>query len=186
MRLMLVAAVSAATLLSGAAFAQPQPPGGGHPHRGGFACAIKDGKATEMLGRARSELAVTDAQAQAWERFAAKVQEAVLPLGERCDRDVAPQDRRAAMPDRLARMEQGQRAMLDATVGVRAAVEGLWPVLTPDQRAKAGRLMSPRGMMPEGRGGMGRRGMGSGGMGHGDMGSGEPGHPPMPQSAPSR
>lgn len=154
MRKFLVA--SAAILCSFPALAQVAPPGPPNPpshaarqhhphHPGAFACAIRDGKAADFLARARSELRITEGQAKAWDAFAAQVGEAVRPIGERCEPgDSHRGHMRGPLTERLARMEQGQRTMLEVTSKVRAAVDGLWPQLTEEQQRQAGRLMSPR------------------------------------------
>jgi hypothetical protein len=110
----------------------------------------------------RAELGITDAQREAWERYAQAVRAAAVH--DREMREAAPAAEGGALA-RLARGEALLAASLDRLRAVRAALEALLPSLTEEQRRTLDQLL-PMAMMMMGPGPQMGQGMAPGmGMG---------------------
>lgn len=146
MRRTLLAACAALSIAATAAHAAPADDASASHGRhrrapGEFACAIKNSLVATKISQARTELSITDAQSEAWARFDAAIAAAIAPLGEGCGRQ--SEARENDLPAHVARMSE--RAMMTATAmqGIQAAVDGLWPHLSAEQRVAAARMVQP-------------------------------------------
>ncbi|MDP1736499.1 MAG: Spy/CpxP family protein refolding chaperone [Caulobacter sp.] len=111
------------------------------------------GLSDQRLSSLKAELNITDRQLRAWNAFAATVRTDAhpMPAGMTMPMPMKPGDRPGMMggdgmmammmskplPERLAHHESMMKEHLKALQKVRAAVSGLYRVLTPEQRAMA-------------------------------------------------
>jgi hypothetical protein len=138
---------------SAAAFAQPAP----KPETGQQAerrqammqrmCAEMPARLAGRLAYAEVKLGITDQQKGAWQTFSQDARTALQPLQKQCaERAAAP--RPASPPDavtQLADREKMLGAMLDATRGMRQAVEKLTPSLTDEQKKQVAEIVGRMG-----------------------------------------
>ncbi len=129
---------------SGAPAAAPAPrtraqPGRAHalPHAMTLPVEHVEGR----LAYLRAELAITDAQAPAWDAFAAAAREAADSVRARMDA-VAETGLPAAAPERARAMLDLLTARLDAARRVLDAGTTLYAALTPEQKRKADQLLA--------------------------------------------
>jgi hypothetical protein len=125
-------------------------PGGWHQHgprMAGRMCESTDARTAAILAFARTKLAITPDETASWDKFAAAVQASNEPIKQACaalpkaDREHPPK-----LTDRLATMDSMLSARLAQLHQLRAAVDQLYPTLTPDQQRTADHLMhGPRG-----------------------------------------
>lgn len=119
---------------------------GGPRHRGPMMlhamCDSTDARTAAILAYARTKLAITADEGAAWDRFAAAVQASDEPIKQACaalpkpDREHPPK-----LTERLATMDSMASAHVEQLHQVRAAVDQLYPTLTPDQQRTADRMM---------------------------------------------
>ena len=155
------------------AFAQQGGPGGGPqgpggPGRGdpgqGFArmCDNQDARLAGMLAFAEKKLKITDAQKEAWTKFADQARASQTPVQTACT-TLKDKPKPANAIERLERMDTLMTARQQQMHQMLPAIKEMYAQLTPEQQKVADEMLN-RG---PGRGGM--RGHGHGGM-HGPGG----------------
>ncbi len=165
-RLLALAGLTALSL-TGAALAQPVPPGpppgdpqgrgphgggphGGDPSSGGMACFVQNGRLTDALSRAHWRLRITPEEDAAWTKMTQDITTALQPLAQDCGK---PRPTATTLPDRLALMSQMGQQHQQIMAGVQQAVATMYAQLSPEQKGEADRMFRRRpwhgpGMMP--------------------------------------
>ena len=139
--------IGAAVVLGGLALSAPLlaqggPMGGrGGPGFGAARmCENRDARLAGMLAYAEKRLNITESQRAAWDSFKQTVETSGAPMAQACA-DLGSAKPATTLPERMARMERFQDAMLQQLKAVRPAVETLYAQLTPEQRETADKLM---------------------------------------------
>jgi hypothetical protein len=100
----------------------------------------------------KTELKITEAQAPAWNELAQAIRTSAKQRHERMKSLFADEDKAKTLPERLELQEQLVAARLDELRQLKTAVQGLYAVLTEDQKKEADDIGLP--MMGMGRWGM--------------------------------
>ena len=114
-----------------------------------------DWKLERMEGRLsflKTELKITDAQTPAWNELAQAIRTSAKQRNERMKSLFADEDKVKTLPERLELQEQLVATQLDELRQLKTAVQGLYAVLTEDQKKEADDIGLP--MMGMGRWGM--------------------------------
>jgi hypothetical protein len=167
-----------------AAPAAPQMRGGDMPmmgmmmqmmHGGGMGMSAEAMPGMHMADRVegrlaflKTELKITEAQAEVWNGFAAALRNNANKLGE--VRKAAPAGTAPSLVAQLGQQETWYAARLDGIRAIKAAAERLYPALSESQRETANQLMPAH----LGMGSMGGMAMGGMPMGMSMMGGGKP------------
>jgi len=191
-RKIVLGTVGLAALLGGVAAASAHRGGWGHGGHGGMHAAggggglgflasnraVCNGRGAEMADvmavRLEYRLKVTDAQKPALDDLKTAIKTGVGKIEAACPKrpeptaDGTPRQRPTA-PERLANLEAGLAARLDAVRGVRPAAEKFYASLSDEQKTKLSEM------------GEKRRGWGRHGSGRGDQGRGGPGAGDRPE-----
>jgi hypothetical protein len=153
------AAATVAVLVTGAAIAQQGPPRGDRgwgmwgngpgwgTHMGMW--RRWDGGANWMLERVegrlafmKAELKITEAQLPAWNQLAEAVRAAARQHNERM-KVIFDNDRFKTLPERVAAQELFMSARLDGIRQIKSSLEGLYAVLSTDQKKEADEMVIP-------------------------------------------
>lgn len=126
----------------------------------GKMCEMREARQAGHLAFLQKRLNITEAQQDAWNRFAAKVAIASEPVNTLCT-SLAGQPRPTTLPQKLDRAEQMLAARSAQFAAMKVAAIELYGQLTPEQQATADKLLA------RGPGGHGGRGGHGGPGGHG-------------------
>lgn len=186
-RMQKIAVAAAATLsLLGAGVVLAQTTNGHGPfgHHGQRDGAEMAAQAQKRLTEAKAQLKITPAQEAAWGAFAAQVNKQVAARPAPPTPEEHAKMASAPAPERMAQHLNRMKQQLAGMEATQSALQTLYGVLTPEQRATADqqfqRMMMARG--PEGGGHGGRHGHGGEHRGGPRDGSTAPGAPAAPAS----
>ena len=101
---------------------------------------------TERLNALKNELAITEAQAKAWDGYASSVKEASETMRE-AHTEMMNASNPATLPERIALHESMMTVRLESMKSMNAATLALYEALDNEQKKKADELIMGMGMM---------------------------------------
>jgi hypothetical protein len=95
------------------------------------------------LSYLKSDFAITEAQTDAWNELAQTIRTAAKQRYERMKAFLADDAKAKTLPERVDLLEQFMVARLEEVKQIKASLQGLYAILTDDQKKKADAMVLP-------------------------------------------